>query len=63
MIGVPSSRPGPATTFHSPSGKPASSSSWAPRSAESIVWASGLVTTALPASSAGSPSHSAIVNG
>ncbi len=63
MIGVPSSRPGPATTFQRSRGKPASSSSCAPSSAESIVWASGLVTTALPASSAGRPSHSAIVNG
>ena len=58
-----SREPGPATTCHRSVGKPASSSSSAPSSAESMVWASGLATTALPASSAGSPSQSAIVNG
>ena len=37
--------------------------SWQPALADSMLCASGLATTALPASRAGSPSHSAIVKG
>src|ERR687885_640781 len=49
----PSSDPEPVTTWTRSGGRPASSSSAKPHSAVNGVWPSGLITTALPAASAG----------
>ena len=63
MIGVPSSDPGPVTTWTKPGGRPASSSSCTAQSAENGVLSSGLVNTALPATRAGIASLMPRVNG
>ena len=57
------SRPGPTTTFTTPSGRPASAASSAKRSAVSGVSSAGFSTTVLPAASAGPSFHEAIVSG
>ena len=49
----PTTWPLPVTTLSTPSGTPASESSWAMKSALSGVSSAGLWTTALPAASAG----------
>ena len=63
MIGVPSSDPGPVTTWTRPGGRPASSSSCTAHNAEKGVRSSGLVSTALPATKAGMASLMPSVKG
>ena len=63
MSGVPSSAPRPVTTWRRPCGSPASSSRPAAHSVLNGVEASGLITTPLPAASAGSASPIPSVNG
>ena len=60
---APHVTPGPATTFNTPSGSPASSANEANRSAVSGVSSAGFNTTVLPAASAGPSFHAAIVSG
>ena len=62
VTAAPTSPP-PATTRNRSAGSPASSSSSAPHSAVSVVCGSGLSTTALPATSAGTASANASVSG
>ena len=59
----PQVRPGPTTTFSTPSGSPAAAAISAKRSAVSGVSSAGLSTTVLPAASAGPSFHAAIVSG
>ena len=59
----PHTEPGPATTFSTPSGRPASSAIRSSSSAVSGVSSAGLSTTVLPAASAGATFHEAIVSG
>jgi hypothetical protein len=59
----PHSRPGPATTLTTPSGRPASSARAPKRSAVSGVNSAGFNTTVLPAASAGAIFHEAIASG
>ncbi len=60
---VPTTEPGPGTTANSSRGRPAWYSSSAHASAQYGVWLSGLITTALPASSAAIASDTASVIG
>ncbi len=59
----PQVRPGPTTTFTTPAGIPASSTSSENLSDVSGVSSAGLSTTVLPAASAGASFHAAIVSG
>ncbi len=59
----PTVRPGPTTTFTTPSGTPASRAISAKRSAVSGVSSAGLSTTVLPAASAGASFQAAIASG
>ena len=63
MSGVPSSDPAPVTTCTRPGGRPASSSVATPHRVEYGVWRSGLMTTPLPAASAGTASEMLSVSG
>src|SRR5215470_9082933 len=51
--GAPTSGPKPVTTLTTPGGKPASSTSFMNSSTEADVNSDGLITTVLPAASAG----------
>ena len=55
--GAPTSGPKPVTTLTTPGGKPASSTSFMNSSAEADVNSDGLMTTVLPAASAGASFH------
>src|SRR6187455_372338 len=55
--GAPTSGPKPVTTLTTPGGKPASSTSFMNSSAEADVNSDGLITTVLPAASAGASFH------
>ncbi len=59
----PTVRPGPTTTFTTPSGIPASSAISANRSAVSGVSSAGFSTTVFPAASAGASFQAAIASG
>ena len=59
----PTTLPGPATTFTTPSGRPASSASSARRSAVSGVSSAGFSTTVFPQASAGPSFHEAMLSG
>ncbi len=59
----PQLRPGPTTTFRTPSGRPASAASSAKRRALSGVSSAGFRTIVLPAARAGPSFQAAIVNG
>ncbi len=59
----PQTLPGPATTFTTPSGSPASSTSFSNSSAVSGVSSAGFSTSVLPAASAGAIFQQAIVSG
>ena len=63
MIAVPITAPAPTTIWNRPSGRPASRSRSAVHSAVNGVWLSGLSTTALPASSAGTASETVSTSG
>ena len=60
---LPQTLPGPATTFSTPSGNPASSAIRSSSSAVSGVSSAGFRTTQLPAASAGATFQAAIVSG
>ena len=62
-IRVPHTLPGPTTTFTTPSGRPASRTSFSNATAVSGVSSAGLRTTVFPAASAGASFHAAIVSG
>ena len=59
----PTTRPGPTTTFSTPSGSPASSAIFSSSIAVSGVSSAGLSTIVLPAASAGATFHDAIASG
>ncbi len=59
----PHTLPGPATTFRTPSGRPATSAIFSSSSAVSGVSSAGLSTIVLPAASAGATFQEAIVSG
>ena len=59
----PHTLPGPATTFSTPSGSPASSAIRSSSSAVSGVSSAGFSTTVFPAASAGATFHEAIASG
>ena len=59
----PTTEPLPGSTWNSPSGRPASRPSSASRIVVSGVISAGLTSTALPAASAGTKPHDAIVIG
>ncbi|COZ47746.1 Uncharacterised protein [Mycobacterium tuberculosis] len=63
MMAVPTTEPGPGTIAYSARGRPARYSSSAHASAQYGVWLSGLSTTALPATSAGTESDTVSVMG
>ena len=59
----PTIRPGPATTFSTPSGRPASTAIFSSSRAVSGVSSAGLSTIVFPAASAGATFHDAIGSG
>ena len=62
-IAVPTTEPGPVTTFRTPSGRPASAPSSATRSSDSEVTWAGFITTALPVARIGPSFQAAIWSG
>ncbi len=62
-MAVPTTSPGPVTTFRTPGGRPASSASWPRRRVVSGVALAGLRTTEFPAASAGPIFQMAIMKG
>ena len=61
--GAPTSAPKPVTTLTTPGGKPASSTSFMNSSADADVNSDGLMTTVLPAASAGASFHAVSSSG
>src|SRR3954452_165198 len=61
--GIPTSLPYPVTTFTTPAGNPASSTSLTNSSVDTDVNSEGLMTTVLPAASAGASFHAVSING
>ncbi len=59
----PTFEPGPVTTFSTPGGSPTSSAMSASARAVNGVWLAGLITTVLPAASAGATFHAVSSSG